>query len=76
MLANISLYHVLPTQHSLKKVILYPSFLTTTFYYNIFIGDGDVTIDSTMVEPKQLCELGGEEIIFPLSVVCQKKGKR
>jgi hypothetical protein len=37
--------------------------------------DGDVTIDPAKIEPKQLCELGGEKIIAPLSVICRKKGK-
>jgi len=37
--------------------------------------DGDVSIDKTEIEPKQLCELGGEKIIIPLSVRCPKKGE-
>jgi hypothetical protein len=36
--------------------------------------DGDVTVDPAKVEPKQLCELGGEKISVPLSVQCRKKG--
>jgi hypothetical protein len=45
------------------------------FHCNIFLGDGDVIIDPTKIEPKQLCELGGEKIIVPLNVSCRKKGK-
>lgn len=45
-----------------------------TFFTNIFLADGDVTIDETKIEPKALCELGGETITIPLSVKCRKKG--
>ncbi|CAF1364235.1 unnamed protein product [Rotaria magnacalcarata] len=42
----------------------------------IKLQDGDVTIDPEEVEPKQLCELGGEKISVPLSVACHKKDFR
>lgn len=37
--------------------------------------DGDIFIDSSQIEPKQLCERGGEKITIPLSVKCGKRGK-
>ena len=37
--------------------------------------DGDVFIDSSKIEPKQLCERGGEKITIPLSFKCGKRGK-
>ena len=40
---------------------------------NILV-DGDVIIDPDTVQPKELCELGGEKILVPLSTSCQKKG--
>jgi hypothetical protein len=39
------------------------------------LGDGDVTIESSEVKPRQLCELGGEIITVPLSSQCRIKGK-
>ncbi|CAF0937098.1 unnamed protein product [Adineta steineri] len=38
----------------------------------IELMDKDVTVDATEVKPKQLCQLGGEEISVPLSTKCKK----
>ena len=37
--------------------------------------DGDIFIDPSTIEPKQLCEFGGERIVVPHSVKCPKKGR-
>jgi hypothetical protein len=52
-----------------------PSEQPFIFHCNIFLENGDIIIDGTKIEPKQLCELGGEKIIVPLNVSCPKKGK-
>ncbi|CAF4339599.1 unnamed protein product [Rotaria sp. Silwood2] len=38
--------------------------------------DRDITIDPTKINPKELCELGGENITVPLSVTCHKRDFR
>ncbi|CAF0939435.1 unnamed protein product [Adineta steineri] len=38
----------------------------------IELMDNDLTIDATEVKPKQICKVGGEEIIVPLSTKCKK----
>ncbi|CAF0835607.1 unnamed protein product [Rotaria sordida] len=38
--------------------------------------DGDLTIDSTKIVPKELCALGGERIIVQLSIIGRKKDFR
>jgi hypothetical protein len=38
--------------------------------------DRDVVIDpSKAIEPRQLCERGGETIVAPLNARCRKKGE-
>ncbi|CAF4523380.1 unnamed protein product [Rotaria sp. Silwood1] len=50
------------------QLVSHPSYTSV-----IELQDGDVTIDSTKIEPKELCELGGENITVPLSVISRKK---